>query len=194
MPVSKRDQLLTAAIELFNEAGYHNTGVDTVVTRSGVSKMTLYAYFKTKEELILAALRRQDEEMRNALMRDVERREKDPRARLPAFFDALGDWFSQSDFKGCMFINASAEYTAQDHSVHLVAAEHKRLLTKYVRDLAAAAGAPDPDDLADQLMLLIEGAIVTAHVRGSADSARRAKKAAEILISDALGPVDKNEA
>ena len=103
-----------------------------------------------------------------------------------ALFDALGEWFGEEDFSGCTFINASAEYGRQDDPVHAVAAEHKRLMRAYVRALAAAAGARDADALAGQLMLLIEGAVVMAHVAGERDAARQARLAAEILVARAV--------
>jgi hypothetical protein len=85
-----------------------------------------------------------------------------------------------------MFINASAEFAEPDDPAHAAAAEHKRRMFAYLRNLARAAGAADADGLAGQLMLLIEGAIVLAHVAGDKDAARRARAAAETLLDHAL--------
>jgi AcrR family transcriptional regulator len=179
--------LVDTALDLFYRHGFHATGIDKILEESGVAKMTLYKHFKSKDELILAALRRRDERFRNWFMRAVERRRKTPRERLLAIFDALEEWFRGRDFSGCMFINASAEFAPFDNPIHSAAAEHKRLILSYVHELASAAGAKDPDALAQGLMLLMEGAIVMAYVAGQPDAARQARKAAEILVRDALG-------
>jgi AcrR family transcriptional regulator len=185
----KRDQLVETALALFSREGFHATGIDRILEAAGVAKMTLYKHFRSKEELILAALRLRDERWRNRFMRAVEKRAKDPRGRLLAMFDELGEWFADPGFCGCMFINASAEYAEPNNPIHAASAEHKRLTEKYVRGLAEQAGAVNPGELASQLCLLMEGATVMTQVcpdnqRGCA--AATAKRAAELLIDHAL--------
>ena len=185
MAESRRDQLVDTALDLFRRHGFHATGIDRILAESGVAKMTLYNHFKSKNELILAALRRRDETFRNWFMRATERRANTPGARLLAVFDALDEWIRGRDFSGCMFINASAEFASPDDPIHAAAAEHKRLVLAYIRDLAEAAGAEDAEALAQSLMLLMEGAIVMAHVTGRRDAAAQAKAAARTLLRDA---------
>ena len=88
MSSSKRDLLINTALELFSREGFHATGIDRILSESGVAKMTLYNHFKSKDELILAALRRRDETFRNWFMRTVEASAETPRGRLLASFDA----------------------------------------------------------------------------------------------------------
>lgn len=186
MASSRRDHLVDTALELFYRDGYHATGIDKILAESGVAKMTLYKHFKSKDELILAALRRRDERFRNWFMRAVERLGRTPRGRLLAIFDAVEEWYSNQECSGCMFINASAEFARHDDPIHAVAAEHKRLMLGYIRDLATAAGAENPEELAQNLMLLREGAVVLIQVTGKLDAARQARKAAAILVNQAL--------
>jgi AcrR family transcriptional regulator len=186
MPATRRDVLVDAALTLFCRDGFHATGIDAILAEAGVAKMTLYRHFRSKEELILAALRRRDEVWRNWFRRTVERRARVPRERLLAVFDVLDEWQCGGEFRGCVFINATAEYAAPDHPIHEAAAEHLRLVTRFLRELADAAGAPDPDDLATRLALLLEGATVLAHVCGRKDAARHAKAAAAVLVEGAL--------
>lgn len=183
---SKRDQIVDVALNLFYQNGFNATGVDKVAAEAGVTKKTLYAHFKSKDELILATLRKRDELFRNFFMRSVERLGKTPRQQLDALFDAAGEWFHSKTFSGCMFINASAEFSAQDNPCHMVCAEHKRLVCDYIRGLAANAGAKNPAELAEQLNFLIEGAIVHAHVCGDKHAAAKAKKMAQVFIKKAL--------
>lgn len=178
----RRDHLVDTALNLFSRYGFHATGIDRILAESGVAKMTLYKHFKSKDELILAALRRRDELHRNWFMREVEKLATAPRDRLLALFGALEAWFQSSEFSGCCFINATAEYADRDDPIHAAAAEHKRLIRSYIRELAAAAQAKAPDELTDQLMLLMEGAIVSAQITGEAVAARQARSAAEVLV------------
>jgi AcrR family transcriptional regulator len=186
MSSSKRDHLINTALELFSRDGFQATGIDKILSESGVAKMTLYNHFKSKDELILAALRRRDETFRNWFMRNVESCSGSPRDCLLATFDVLGQWILQDDFCGCTFINATAEFGERGDSIRNSCAEHKRLVLDYFEKLAKAAGARDPAELAFSLNLLAEGAIVTAQVMGTKDAAARAKRAADILIQDAL--------
>ncbi len=186
MRPSRRDHLVETAQRLFAEGGYHATGIDKVLAEAGVAKMTLYKHFKSKDELILAALRRRDETFRNWFMREVERRAAAPRERLLVVFDVLDDWFQAPGFNGCMFINAVSEYGGPEHPIHAAACEHKRLLRAYLTELARAAGAEKGEDLARQLLLLVEGATVTAQIECTSDGARQARAAAEVLVAAAL--------
>lgn len=186
MASSRRDHLVDTALDLFCRDGFNATGIDRILAESGVAKMTLYKHFRSKDELILAALRLRDERFRNWFVRAVESRARDPRQRLLAVFDALGEWFGGGGFSGCTFINAAAEFTRHDDPVRTTAAEHKRLVFAYIRGLAKDAGAADAEELAWDLTLLAEGAIVMTHVGGQKAAAARARAAAERLIATAF--------
>jgi len=183
----RRDHLVGTALALFSKHGYHATGIDRILAESGVAKMTLYKHFRSKDELILAALRRRDEEFCRWLQAEVESRAATPRERMLAVFDVLETWFKDPEFNGCCFIHAAGEYGRKDDPVHVAAAEHKARMLAYVGELARAAGAANADDMARQLMLLIDGAIVAAHVSGDAAGARSARTLAEALLLGSLG-------
>lgn len=188
---SRRDNLVDTALRLFYTHGFNATGIDKILSEAGVAKMTLYKHFRSKDELILAVLHRRDEQFRNWLMGEMEKASPNPRERLLAMFDAIGDWFEGRAFKGlrfsgCAFINAAGEFGDHDHPAHRTAAEHKRRIVDYLERLCAQAGTRDPRELAEQLALLKEGAIVTAHVRGMHEAARTARRMAEAAIDTAL--------
>jgi AcrR family transcriptional regulator len=183
---SKREQIIDNALKLFYQNGFNATGVDRIISEAGVSKKTLYNHFRSKNELILAVLRKRDELFRNNMMRETERMAKEPRDRLLALFDVMGNWFHEKSFSGCMFINASAEFSDLKDPCHVLCAEHKKLICDYIEELAKQAGAQDPLELAKQLNLLIEGAIVNAHVEGDLEAGQRAKRMGEFLVDLAL--------
>lgn len=187
MRPNKRDELVRKALDVFYRNGFHATGMDMLVAETGVSKTSMYKHFRTKEDLILAALRLRDENFRNWLYRRIEDLADTPTDQLLATFDVLDEWFAKKEFRGCMFVKASAEYQEKEHPIHAQSAEHKRLLLEHFIRLARDAGAKDPEELANQLMLLKEGAIVTAVMGLDNDPAQKAKSAAEVLIGQGVG-------
>lgn len=186
MSATKRDVLVRTAYELFYENGFHATGIDKILAVAGVSKPTLYRYFRSKEELIVAALEYRDGEVLDWMKAEAERRASTPRERILAMFDAFQAWFEEEGFNGCMFINVVAEYPALSDQIHQVAADHKRKAGEYMCELVVAAGIADPAEVTAQLMLLIEGAIVTAHTSGESSAGSRARRLAESILHQAL--------
>ena len=182
----KREQLIKTALELFAKNGIHATGIDTIVEQSGVTKKTLYAHFRSKEELVLAVLRQYDGLARNEFMRQVESGGKTPKARLLAVFDFAERWFHQSNFYGCLFINTIGEYSDKDTPIRQICQEYKKLVKSYIHSLCEQAGASDPPGLAEELALLLEGATVTAQVSQNPKTAKIAKRAAKALIDKAI--------
>src|ERR1700755_1050606 len=103
---SARERILAPAYELISRSGTHAVGVDAIVAESGVAKMSLYRNFGSKDELILAFLRRREELWtRDWLQAEVLARAADPEARLLAIFDVFGEWFARPDYEGCAFVN-----------------------------------------------------------------------------------------
>ena len=151
------DRLVSVALQLFRQHGFHATGIDRILAESGVAKNTLYRHFKSKDELILASLRQQDEEFRNWLMREVARRDNAIDRSL-AVFDVYEQWSRTPVFFGCMFINASAEFSDPNSPIHAFCREHKRLVTMFIRDLAKAADVQGWELLSACWLLLLDGA------------------------------------
>ena len=182
----KREQLIKTALRLFARHGYRATGIDTILAEAGVAKMTLYHHFKSKDELIVAALRRRDAEWRQWFMDRVSKRAATPRGRLLAVFDVLEEWFREREYHGCSFGQAATEFRDPRHAVHKMASEHKQQLLAYFRELAAAAGVKQSELLAQQIGLLVEGAVIHMEVFREPQVARIADDAARKLVDEAL--------
>lgn len=180
----KREKLLQSAIKLFMKKGFHAVTVDVISEEAGITKRTLYHHFKSKEELILAALRYRDEQFRNDFMRVVEGRTEDSQDRLLVVFDVLEEWFKEKDFFGCLFVTALGEYPEEGTSIRRFCQEAKGLTQKYITHLAEKAGLENAEQLSGQIVLLIEGAITMAQVNNSPLCAVQAKQAAKILIEN----------
>jgi AcrR family transcriptional regulator len=177
-----RAVLIETAIRLFCRQGITATGIDAIVTHSGVARMTLYKHFGSKDALVAAALEEEGATWRTWFFARIAQAEGPPRARLLAIFDALGEWFVRDDYFGCALMNAVAEYRNQSPTVLAVTQAHKRPVLEYVRSLCDAAGANDPGTLASQIDLLMDGAIVKALVRRDARSALEARAIAAALL------------
>ena len=176
----RKQHLIDIAYRLFNEYGYHATGIDKIVSESGVSKATLYKHFSSKEELILAVLQQRHQQL---MMRIQEYNQAAIQTGEPpalAIFDALHDWFQSETFFGCNVINASAEYSQRNDPIHQFSALHKARMMEITRQLLPE----QRQDLAIQLQLLVEGAIVCAHVHGNKNAAQQAKKMALTVLAE----------
>jgi AcrR family transcriptional regulator len=178
-----RQRLIDAGFELFSRNGFAAVGLDSVLRQVGVSKQTFYNHFESRDELVLHVLKYRDEwEMKVWRERLLRVAGECPRARLEALFDVLDAYFNDPEFRGCIFITAAAEFVNPADPAHQAAAAHVCALQQFIEDLATAAGASDPQFLAEQLTLLIEGAIVMRHVTGNDRAAEIARRNARILL------------
>jgi AcrR family transcriptional regulator len=171
------ERILQTADRLFYRQGIRAVGVDTVAAAIGISKRTLYNHFPSKDALVLGYLGR----------RFWKRQPSDapPLDQILGDFDRLERFFASAEFRGCPFVNAVAELGEPGHAANTVANRFKEQRRLWFKDLVAKLGVADPDGLATQLQLLVEGAIATALVRGDPRIARRAREAARTLIEAA---------
>lgn len=182
MGIRKRDHLLAVARRMFCAAGFHAVSVDDILEEAGVARMTLYKNFGSKEELIIATLRREDKLFRQWLIGSIEALSTRPADRIRALFLALHERFAAKGYYGCAFIRASVEYPDHKHPVHQAALEHREMIRSYFRGLADEAGSREPSVLAEQLYLLFEGAITASQLHGEPWPADYALQAAEHLV------------
>ncbi len=180
---SARERLLTAADELFYAEGVHTVGIDRVIEHADVSKASLYKIFGSKDELIRAYLTARHAARRERLTAELARYDT-PRERLLGVFDVLGELFLEPGFHGCPFVNASAE--ARPDSAAVQASDAARAWRRsFLLELSADAGAADPQSLADQLMLLYDGAHVGAGMDRDPGAAATARTVAAVLLDAA---------
>lgn len=183
-----RERILDTASELFYAHGIHAVGVDRLIAESGVAKATLYKHFPSKDDVVVAYLQGMDDDWRGHLRSAALSAGEDPREQLFGIFVGL-EKAAREGRLGCAFINAVAEY-GPGTTVHAVAADHKHAVRAWVRGLAAAAGATDPDTLAFQLTLLIDGTLAATRVEHAGLAAEAAKRAARDLLDAACPQSD----
>jgi AcrR family transcriptional regulator len=171
-------RILAAADKLFYAQGIRAVGVDAVAAEAGVSKRTLYNYYRTKDDLIAAYL--------TARFRHIEPSDAPAREQILGYFDTLGRLFSSGEFRGCPYVNAVTELCDPKHAAAGIALQFKQQRRQWYRVLLERLGARAPEALATQLQLLVEGALTAFMVSGDPSVARAARNAAEVLIDSAL--------
>ena len=168
---------------MFCSTGFHAVSIDAIIAEAGVARMTVYKNFGSKEDLIVATLRREDKLFRQWLTSTVEELSTAPADRIRGLFSALHRRFAAEGYYGCAFIRASIEFPDPRNPVHQAAREHKEMIRSYLRGLAAEVGASDPTALAEQLYLLFEGAITASQLHGEPWPAEYGLQAAERLVA-----------
>ena len=176
---SARERLLAASNELFYRDGVHSTGIDAVIERAGVAKGSLYYIFGGKDELVAAYLRGRLESWRQR----VEARQAgidDPDEMILAVFDAIADYVSLPEFRGCPFVNAAAEAPAGE-SQQLAIKEYRDWVRQSFLELAADTAVADSEALADALIVLYDGALASTTLT----AAMTAKRIARLTLAAA---------
>jgi AcrR family transcriptional regulator len=183
-----RERILAAATELFYGEGVRAVGVDTIVARSGVAKMSLYRCYPSKDALVAAFLEQQNERYWRWWDRVVARHPGAPAEQLQALVAAVAKRTTSPTYRGCPFINVATELREGEHRGRAVAQANKRELRRRLAALAAAAGARQPGALGDQLMLLIEGAYAAGQTLGPDGPGEAIMPAAARLIAAETAP------
>jgi AcrR family transcriptional regulator len=178
-----RERLMQAAADLFYRHGIRAVGVDAIAEAAGTNKMTLYRHFPSKDELVAEYLRQAAKGADAAMDALAQKYPDDPRAQLKAWLKELAAHVTAGNERGCALANAAIELPQKDHPVRRVIEECKLAQTKRLAALCADAGLREPEALAEELTLLIEGARVTAQSVGSAGLKERLLGMADAIIA-----------
>src|SRR6201747_2804264 len=182
---SARGRLLGAATRLFCKNGINATGIDAIIHEAGTAKTTLYKLFGSKTSLVHAVLESEGKLWREWFIATIESGGGDAQTKLTRIFPALKNWFGEDRFYGCPFINAVGEHDKDQKQFRNIAMRHKKVVLAHIEKLAAEMGAAEPQILAHQLGLLIDGAIVAAMVTRDPGVADMAGLAADSLFGPA---------
>jgi len=190
--LTPKEKIERAAYTLFTRHGVRAVGVDTIVARSGVGKMTLYRHYPSKDALALAFFERRFEHFSRRWQGEVEALRLPPREALLAIFDVLENWYRSPGYTGCPVVKAMLESRSDDR-VYAGALRYFSSVRGFLRKLAIQAAVRDPDALAAQWHLLIWGSIVGARAKDR-DAARHAKELAAAVLSREVRPARRRRA
>jgi AcrR family transcriptional regulator len=180
-----RQRILDTASALFYERGVRAVGVDLVVADSGVAKTSLYRHFRTKDDLIVAFLEREDVEFWAQWDEVAARHAGDPAGEIEAHMRWIGKRLARANYRGCPQINVAAEFAEADHPAREVARRHMQAMRKRLAELARRLGAARPSELAAQLGVLVNGAFVSASMLTPDEAPRVLLASARALLASA---------
>jgi AcrR family transcriptional regulator len=181
--IPPRERILMAASDLFYRQGIRAVGVDAIAEAAGTNKMTLYRHFESKDALVAEYLRRLAGKSQQ-FWAFIEREHPDDcRKQLGAWLEAAGRDANDPQGRGCALANAAVELAEKDHPARRVIEEHKRAQRDRLAKLCADAGLKQPEMLADELFLLLEGARVCAQSIGADSPCCRFVRMGEAIIA-----------
>ena len=180
-----RDRILDTASRLFYERGVRAVGVDLGVLEAAVAKTSLYRYFPTKDDLIVAFLEREDLEFWAQWDGVAMQFPDDPAGELDAHMRWIGERLARSNYRGCPQINVAAEFAEQDHPARQVSLRHMQALRGRLLDIAKRLNVPRPKQLAAQLAVLVNGAFVSSGLLGADEATGVLRGALKALLAGA---------
>jgi AcrR family transcriptional regulator len=184
-----KDRIFDTACDLFYKHGIRDVGVDMIATEAGTNKMSFYRSFASKDELVAEYLEQKGRDFWVWWDGIVSAHAGNPRAQIQALFDSYVTSTCFADSRGCAFANASVEIADDEHPGRQVAIRQKSEMRQRFRDLAAAAGATQPEELGDALMLLMEGGYLTRRTFGRDDGPLQSAALTARVLLNAYAPV-----
>ena len=175
--MNKKQHIIEIATELFNQYGYHVVGVDLIIKEAGVSKKTMYRYFQSKANLIIEVLQQRQILCATSLKQKIQH-EVDNFKKLELVFEWHDEWFNSTTFTGCLFAKAATEFPNKSEEAHQIAMQQKSDLMAVIEQLLPHTHK----HLAPILIMLLDGATLSAQVLGDKKAAIKAWKTAQNLI------------
>ncbi len=181
--ISPRERILSVASDLFYRHGIRAIGVEKIIEAAETNKMTLYRHFSSKDELVAEYLRRLAQEATSSWDQLEASHPGDPGAQLRAWLEDMATHVASGDERGCPLANAAVELPEKDHPARRVIEAFKSAQRERLIQLCASAALAEPDMLADELFLLLEGARVTAQSMGPKGLGERLVRMGEAMIN-----------
>ena len=187
MATTTRQRLVETAEKRFYRDGFRNVGLDQILSDVGITKTAFYKHFACKEDLMLEVLERQNGMMQQQFMDLLRTRAgRAANKQLYAVFDVVEEIISSKEFQGCIFVNAAIEFPLPHDPVYKAAARNKQMIEQIVHDIGERAGADNPQSLAQELCMIMEGAYVTRLVTGNPKTIEIARRLAQRTIDARL--------
>ncbi|MEY9934076.1 AcrR family transcriptional regulator [Catenulispora sp. GP43] len=181
--MSTRDRIIEAATGLFYAQGLRAISADKIIERTGITKVTFYRHFRTKDDLVVAYLEQRSEQERLDVAAILTQADGDPGQAIRLFAESVGAASCAPGFRGCPFINAAAEYADSDHPVRQTVAAHRNWFKTVLEEMITPLGLAEPASIADQLILIRDGAMVSGYLSDPTTVSQSLYRAAQAIIS-----------
>jgi AcrR family transcriptional regulator len=178
-----RERILKVAGDLFSRNGVRAVGVQQVIDESGLGKSLLYREFPSKDDLVVAWLHQMRSVWWEATGKVIARYPGDPGRQLLGIVEMVRDEVSAREYFGCVYHTTSSEFRDPQHPGHQESVQHAREIRGQLRDLARAAGAGNPEELGDAILLIVDGIYASGAVLGPSGPARLGVNLAQQLIT-----------
>ncbi len=159
----KKKSILDAATTLFSKNGYHAVGVDSIVAKSNVAKMTFYKYYPSKEFLIESVLIKRDLDLRDSIHAAIES-SRTAKTKIKAIFSWYEEWFSMAEFHGCMFIKASEEFPDMRFKIREISKNHKLWMEHLISDLLKDCKIKSHAEMSIHILVVLDGLTVRSNM------------------------------
>jgi len=189
MATDTKKRLIECSMRRFYCDGFRNVGIDQILRDVGISKTAFYNHFESKDDLMVAVLRHQHQWLENAMSKML--RENAGRSavdQLYGLFDVVQTIIDDDGFHGCIFVNAAMEFPQAHDPAHIAAAQSKKAIEQVVYEVAERAGTKNPQALAEELCMVIEGCYVTRTVTHDPATIEIARRLANQVIDNHLSP------
>ena len=186
VPENVRDRILATARDLIYREGPRAVGIDRIIAESGVAKMSLYRWFPSKDDLIVAVLHEEERATWAVWDANLQRFKGAPLKQLRAQFASLAEFMDAPTFRGCAFLNAAMAFADEQHPARVVAKHFKEELKRRMLELTRAIGAKQPDVLADQLCVVVDGVSASCQAVGKEGPCRQLESTTDALINAQL--------
>jgi AcrR family transcriptional regulator len=181
-PSEARERLLRTASAIFYAEGIHNIGVDQILAAAAVTRSTFYRHFPSKESLVVAYIQAADAGLRKAVLA-ADDGHREPEELLRGLTESMGTVICQPGFRGCLFINAAAEYPDPASPVHRAVLDHREWLRSTVVDLLQRTGHAEPDQAARHFMMLRDGAMVGGYLSDPDQARQTLQRGVDVLLT-----------
>lgn len=179
---AKKQDIIRLAYDVFYKHGFHATGVDKLLNDSGISKRTMYKYFRSKEELIAATIAHYQKVTFEYVLQEIEKRAKTPKDIILLIFDIKREALERGNFNGCFAINAKLEYEGKHVLIEDACTQFNTTLESFLHMQCTDAKCKKPLLVAQQIMILLDGAIVYGQSTGNSQIPSIAKEIARTLL------------
>jgi AcrR family transcriptional regulator len=186
VPDTVRDRILATARELIYREGPRAVGIDRIIAESGVAKMSLYRWFPSKDDLIVAVLQEEAADTWAAWDANMERYKGAPLKQLRAQFAGLMAFMNAPGFRGCAFLNSAMAFADEAHPARVVVKQFKQELNRRLLELTQAIGAKQPVVLAEQLCIVADGAAASCQAVGKDGPCQQTAAISDVLINAQL--------
>ncbi|MEO0489539.1 MAG: TetR/AcrR family transcriptional regulator [Cyanobacteria bacterium J06659_2] len=181
-----KEHILDVAGRLFYEQGIHAVGIDRVIADAGIAKTSLYRYFPSKDELIKAYLEQRNERFWRELELFLADCAPEPEAQLRGIIDWIAQLLAKPICYGCPFLLTASEFPALEHPARPVIEGHKQQLRDRFASLAQTAQFKQPQELAAQLMIVVDGGFAQRRYLETKVFSKAFKTSAIVLLEQSL--------